>query len=467
MFGREGRLPIDDVFPSVTPEKPTGETPESDTEENRENIGEFVRGWNTRMTQAYELANQNIGKSADYNKNKYDLKAKCVDLVVGDRVLVKNVRPQGTTRAGKLASYWNNVVFEVVKKLVGIPVYAVRELGTRKKARVYHRNLLKQVNELVPNTTVGNTSTTPAEENNKLPSAKLTTPRAVVPKVAGSLTNVDTPVHNEVVTPSSPDVLTPALTEVDNSPVPKLSELITPSVLKPRKKRATLNTKHKTIQKHTSPILLKSHAVDLSDSESDSDEVVVKRIPTRCLRKGPSPFLLRGRGRVPPQVLLSEGSIDESSDGEETLLEVGLSADDIESVNSDVDVVSDVERISAENSDFSDPEGQVILDIAEALATSDEIEEDNETGTESVNGDEENVSTDMSDSFHSVRSSASSDPSFLAALDESLESYNDIDISELPSRKSTRVKNPPKKLVYDELGRPEYKTASRIRKPKK
>ena len=170
---------------------------------------------------------------------------------------------------------------------------------------------------------------------------------------------------------------------------------------------------------------------------------------------------------MPPQVLLSEGSIDESSDGEETLLEVGLSADDIESVNSDVDVVSDVERISAENSDVSDPEGQVLLDLAEAFVASDEIEEDNETGTESVNGDEENVSTDMSDSFHSVRSSASSDPSFLAALDESLESYNDIDISDLPSRKSTRVKNPPKKLVYDELGRPEYKTASRIRKQKK
>ena len=44
---------------------------------------------------------------------------------VGDRVLVKNVRPQGTTMAGKLSSYWEPVVYEVVEKCGNLPVYII------------------------------------------------------------------------------------------------------------------------------------------------------------------------------------------------------------------------------------------------------------------------------------------------------------------------------------------------------
>ena len=172
LFGREPRLPIDDIFPGLEPKKITGESVERDNcisltdqeDGNREKVGEFVRDWNSRMTQAYALANTNIGKASGYHKNKHDQNSKCVDIVVGDRVVLKNVRPQGTTRAGKLASFWKPELYEVVEKLRGIPVYAIREWGTQKKARVYHRNLLKQVNDLVVEGTSGSQwDATPAE----------------------------------------------------------------------------------------------------------------------------------------------------------------------------------------------------------------------------------------------------------------------------------------------------------------
>ena len=106
------------------------------------------------MTQAYEIANKNIGKAAQYNKHKHDQRSGCksgVELSVGDRVVVKNVRHKGTTRAGKLASYWNPVIHEVTDRQGKLPVYVVRELDAKgKKSKTLHRNLLKEVNELVP-----------------------------------------------------------------------------------------------------------------------------------------------------------------------------------------------------------------------------------------------------------------------------------------------------------------------------
>ena len=106
------------------------------------------------MTQAYEIANKNIGKSGQYNKNKHDQRSGCksgAELSIGDRVVVKNVRHKGTTRAGKLASFWNPVIHEVTDRRGDLPVYVVRELNAKgKKTKTLHRNLLKEVNELVP-----------------------------------------------------------------------------------------------------------------------------------------------------------------------------------------------------------------------------------------------------------------------------------------------------------------------------
>ena len=66
---------------------------------DRETFGEYVKTWDSRMQEAFKLANQNIGKSGTYNKQFYDRKHKqcwLAELKVGDRVLVKNVHPKGT-----------------------------------------------------------------------------------------------------------------------------------------------------------------------------------------------------------------------------------------------------------------------------------------------------------------------------------------------------------------------------------
>ena len=70
------------------------------------------------MKEAVEIARQNIKKSAEYNKKNFDKKAKAVDLEIGDRVLMRNVRERGGT--GKLRSYWEEAVFKVVKKREGL-----------------------------------------------------------------------------------------------------------------------------------------------------------------------------------------------------------------------------------------------------------------------------------------------------------------------------------------------------------
>ena len=72
--------------------------------------------------------------------------------------------------------------------------------------------------------------------------------------------------------------------------------------------------------------------------------------------------------------------------------------------------------------------------------------------------------SDVSDSFHSVPSAAASE---ITDLDDSIDAYDDIASEDLPSRRSNRDRRAPKKLVYNDLGRPTYKTTERVRRPKK
>ena len=110
----------------------------------------FAKEWNEKMSTAFDIANKNIDKNSHYHKQYYDRKSRCVDISVGDRVLVKNLRPQGTTRAAKLASYWDPMPYIVLKKLDNAPVYVLERFGEGDggKTRVLHRNHLKLVNPL-------------------------------------------------------------------------------------------------------------------------------------------------------------------------------------------------------------------------------------------------------------------------------------------------------------------------------
>ena len=96
------------------------------------------------MKEAFNIANKNIRKTSDYNKQKYDSKAKSVEIVPGDKVLVKNVRDKGGT--GKLRSFWEQNIYEVVSKHEDIHV-KIKPVGDN-RVRTIHWNLLKLCNEL-------------------------------------------------------------------------------------------------------------------------------------------------------------------------------------------------------------------------------------------------------------------------------------------------------------------------------
>ena len=139
MFGRESKLPIDTMFglEELIPKI------------KRKSHQEFVDEWKKSMGEAFKLANEKIEKTADYNKRHYDKSAHEVEIGIGDRVLMKNVRERGGT--GKLRSHWEHSMFEVTEKKADLPVYTITNINKKKDIRVVHRNLLMKANELPEN----------------------------------------------------------------------------------------------------------------------------------------------------------------------------------------------------------------------------------------------------------------------------------------------------------------------------
>ena len=112
----------------------------------RKSHQEFVDEWKKSMGEAFKVANEKITKAADYNKRNYDKSAHEVEIGIGDRVLMKNVRERGGT--GKLRSHWEHSMFEVTEKKPNLPVYTITNINKKKDVRVVHRNLLMKANEL-------------------------------------------------------------------------------------------------------------------------------------------------------------------------------------------------------------------------------------------------------------------------------------------------------------------------------
>jgi hypothetical protein len=137
LFGRQSKLPVDSMF-GLDRGEAVGVA--------RKSHAQFVEDWKRSMTQAYDLANQNIEKSANYNKQHYDKKVKGEQLKVGDRVLVRNVRERGGT--GKLRNHWESTLFEVTAKKENLPVYTITNVDNNKDCRTVHRNLLMECNDL-------------------------------------------------------------------------------------------------------------------------------------------------------------------------------------------------------------------------------------------------------------------------------------------------------------------------------
>jgi transposase InsO family protein len=135
MFGRESKLPIDQMFEVYEPETAL-----------RKSHKQYVSEWHRSMKEAFEITQNNICKSQDYNKQHYDKRAKAVDLAVGDRVLVRNLRERGGN--GKLRNHWESAIFEVLEKKLDLPVFKVKNLKKPSDVRTLHRNLLMKCDDL-------------------------------------------------------------------------------------------------------------------------------------------------------------------------------------------------------------------------------------------------------------------------------------------------------------------------------
>ena len=104
------------------------------------NHTEYTEKWKVAMKEAYELARQNISKSADDGKKQYDRKVRFSSLQPGDRVLVRNLSERGGP--GKLRSHWEQEVHLIVEQKGDLPVYEVTPEGRKGKSRILHSNLL-------------------------------------------------------------------------------------------------------------------------------------------------------------------------------------------------------------------------------------------------------------------------------------------------------------------------------------
>ena len=86
------------------------------------------------------MASQHAKKRTTHIKQIYHRGLYGSQLTVGDRVLVRSLRERGGP--GKLRSYWENKVHEVVAINEDSPVYSVKAEDGTGKVRVLHRNLL-------------------------------------------------------------------------------------------------------------------------------------------------------------------------------------------------------------------------------------------------------------------------------------------------------------------------------------
>ena len=136
MFGRESRLPIDLMFEDVGLNNGIRDKSHQ----------QFVREWHEAMKEAMRVAQVNMEKSSGYNKQYRDRKAKIVEVNVGDHVLVRNYREKGGT--GKLKSFWEEAIFEILEKKEDLPVYKVQNLKKPTDVRVLHRNKIMRCEEL-------------------------------------------------------------------------------------------------------------------------------------------------------------------------------------------------------------------------------------------------------------------------------------------------------------------------------
>ena len=101
MFGREPRIPVDETFGVTFPKT------------RRNTIKQYVETLRKHLEWAYQTATEHIQKDMERRKLYYDRKTHCMDIVVGDIVLVHQ-KVLGTTY--KIEDCWEVPVYIVLEK---------------------------------------------------------------------------------------------------------------------------------------------------------------------------------------------------------------------------------------------------------------------------------------------------------------------------------------------------------------
>ena len=101
MFGREPRIPVDETFGVTFPKT------------RRNTIKQYVETLCKHLEWAYQTATEHIQKDMERCKLYYDRKTHCMDIGVGDIVLVRQ-KVFGTTY--KIEDHWEVPVYIVLEK---------------------------------------------------------------------------------------------------------------------------------------------------------------------------------------------------------------------------------------------------------------------------------------------------------------------------------------------------------------
>ena len=134
MFGRHPRLAIDAFL---------GLKQETSTPKSHQDYSDKLRH---RLEHAYNMASEEAKKSAKKDKKYYDQKVRHVQLMPGDRVLIRKVGLKGKQ---KLADIWDREPYIVKRQPIpDIPVYEVQLEYNRRKSKLLHRNMLLPFNGL-------------------------------------------------------------------------------------------------------------------------------------------------------------------------------------------------------------------------------------------------------------------------------------------------------------------------------
>ena len=129
MFGREPRIPADETFGVTFPQT------------RRQTVKNYVETLRKHLEWAYQTATEHIQKDVERRKLYYDRKSHCMNIVVGDIVLVRQ-KVFGTTY--KIEDCWEVPVYIVLEKHDDGMTYKIKKIGDNsgESCKYLHRNML-------------------------------------------------------------------------------------------------------------------------------------------------------------------------------------------------------------------------------------------------------------------------------------------------------------------------------------